>query len=199
VSGPRARMFLALDLPEDARDRLVEWRDLILDGRKDVRPVRPEALHVTLVFLGWQDESATERIAEAAFGSLPSAPAPRLAATGVRPVPPRNARLFALDLDDEDGRSTALQAAISDALEAGGWYRPEKRPFWPHVTLARVKRGERRVAPPPDNPPPPTDAFDAGVVTLYRSTLRPQGALYEPLAHTVAGDALDTASQPSAD
>jgi hypothetical protein len=62
-----------------------------------------------------------------------------------------------------------------------------------------VKRGERRAAPPPDNPPPPTDAFDAGVVTLYRSTLRPQGALYEPLARTVAGDALDTASQPSAD
>jgi RNA 2',3'-cyclic 3'-phosphodiesterase len=199
VSGPRARMFLALDLPEDARERLVRWRGVILDGRRDVRPVRPEALHVTLVFLGWQDEAAAERIAEAAFGALPAAPIPRLAATGVRPVPPRNARLFALDLDDEDGRATALQAAMSDSLEAGGWYRPEKRPFWPHITLARVKRGERRVAPPPDEPPPPHDAFDAGVVTLYRSTLRPQGALYEPLGRTVAGDAVDTASRPAAD
>jgi 2'-5' RNA ligase len=199
VSGPRARMFLALDLPEDARDRLAEWRDLILDGRRDVRPVRPVALHVTLVFLGWQDESAAERIAEAAFGSLPAGPAPRLTPAGVRPLPPRNPRLFALDLDDDGGRSTALQAAMSDALEAGGWYRPEKRPFWPHITLARVKRGERRVPPPPDRPPPPADAFDADVVTLYRSTLRPQGALYEPLRRTVAGDALDTASRPSAD
>jgi RNA 2',3'-cyclic 3'-phosphodiesterase len=153
---------------------------------------------VTLVFLGWQDESAAERIAEKAFGSLPPGPAPRLAATGVRPVPPRNARLFALDLDDDDGRATAVQAAISDALEAGGWYRPEKRPFWPHITLARVKRGERRVAPPPDRPPPPAGAFDAGVVTLYRSTLRPQGAIYEPLARTVAGNALDTAPRPTA-
>jgi RNA 2',3'-cyclic 3'-phosphodiesterase len=160
--------------------------------------VRPEALHVTLVFLGWQDESAVERIAEAAFGALPGGPAPRLAATGVRPVPPRNARLFALDLDDGEGRATSFQAAASDALEAGGWYRPEKRPFWPHITLARVKRGERRVAPPPDRPAPPADAFDAAVVTLYRSTLRPQGAIYEPLARTVAGDALDPASRPSA-
>jgi RNA 2',3'-cyclic 3'-phosphodiesterase len=199
VSGPRARMFLALDLPEEARERLVEWRDLILDGRRDVRPVRPEALHVTLVFLGWQDESAAERIADAAFGSLPAVPAPRLAATGVRPVPPRDARLFALDLDDEDGRATALQEAISRALEAGGWYRPEKRPFWPHVTLARVKRGERRVAPPPDDPPPPRARFDAGVVTLYRSTLRPQGAIYEPLRRTVAGDASDTDPATAAD
>ena len=191
-------MFLALDLPEDARDRLVAWRDLILDGRRDVRPVRPEALHVTLVFLGWQDESAAERIAQAAFGSLPPAPAPRLTATGVRPVPPRNARLFALDLDDDNGRATALQTAMSAALEAGGWYRPEKRPFWPHITLARVKRGERRVASPPEHPPPPADAFDAGVVTLYRSTLRPQGAIYDPLVRTVAGDALDPAPQPPA-
>jgi RNA 2',3'-cyclic 3'-phosphodiesterase len=191
-------MFLALDLPEEARDRLVAWRDLILDGRHDVRPVRPEALHVTLVFLAWQDESAAGRIADAAFGSLPAAPAPRLAATGVRPVPPRDARLFALDLDDEDGRATALQTAVSGALEAGGWYRPEKRPFWPHITLARVKRGERRVAPPAERPPPPADAFYAGVITLYRSTLRPQGAVYEPLERTVAGDALDPASQPPA-
>jgi len=199
VSGPRVRLFLALDLPEEVRDRLVEWRDLILDGRRDVRPVRPEALHVTLVFLGWQDESAAERIADAAFGSLPAAPAPRLAATGVRPVPPRGTRLFALDLDDEDGRAGALQEAMSRALEAGRWYRPEKRPFWPHVTLARVKRGERRVAPPPAEPPPPGEPFDAGVVTLYRSTLRPQGALYEPLRRTVAGDGALTDPGSAAD
>ena len=192
-------MFLALDLPEEPRDRLADWRDQLLDGRRDLRPVRPEALHVTLVFLGWQDESAAGRIAEAAFEALLEGPTPRLTATGVRPVPPKRARLFALDLDDERGRATAVQGAISDALEAGGWYRPEKRPFWPHITLARVKRGERRVAPPPDQPAPPAEAFDAGVVTLYRSTLRPQGALYEPLARTVASDALDPAAPPSAD
>lgn len=147
---------------------------------------------MTLVFLGWQDESAAGRIAHAAFEALPHAPAPRLAASGVRSVPPRRPRLFALDLEDEDGRATALQAAASDALEAGGWYRPEKRPFWPHVTLARVKRGER-AAPMPERPAPPVEPFDAAVVTLYRSTLRPQGALYEPLARTFAGDARDPA------
>ena len=77
-----------------------------------------------------------------------------------------------------------MQAAISDALEAGRWYRPEKRPFWPHLTLARVKRGERRVPPLPDAPAPPRRALRGGQLTLYRSTLRPQGAIYEPLART---------------
>ena len=140
---------------------------------------------MTLVFLGWQDEAAAPKIAEAAFSALPGGSRPRLTPAGVRSLPPRNPRLFALDLDDEDGRASALQAAASAALEAGGWYRPEARPFWPHVTLARVKKGKRRVAPLPDQPPPPRESFDAPVVTLYRSTLRPQGALYEPLARNL--------------
>ena len=73
-----------------------------------------------------------------------------------------------------------------DALEAGRWYRPEKRPFWPHITLARVKRGERRVPPLPGDPPAPAEPFAGEQLTLYRSTLRPQGALYEPLAQAPA-------------
>ena len=93
----------------------------------------------------------------------------------------------------------ALQGAASAALEAGGWYRPEKRPFWPHLTLARVKRGERRVAPLAGEPRPPSEPFEAPVVTLYRSTLRPQGALYEPLARTLPVDAGDTAPHAPAD
>jgi RNA 2',3'-cyclic 3'-phosphodiesterase len=199
VSGPRARLFLALDLPVPARTALGSWRDTLISGRSDLRPVRPEALHVTLVFLGWQDESAASRIAEAAFAALPAGAPPRLTPAEVRSLPPRNPRLFALDLEDEGGRAGVLQAAASDALEAGGWYRPEKRPFWPHLTLARVKKGERRVAPLPDRPAPPSETFEAPVVTLYRSTLRPQGALYEPLARNLEVDAGDTASQASAD
>jgi RNA 2',3'-cyclic 3'-phosphodiesterase len=182
VSGPRARMFVALDLPPGARSDLAAWRDELVGGRRDLRPVRAEALHVTLVFLGWQDEKAADAIASAAFDACSGLPAARLKAGGIRPLPPRDPRLFALDLEDEEGRAGAVQSAISRALEAGRWYRPEKRPFWPHLTLARVKRGERRVPPLPAEPAPPGAPFDARELTLYRSTLRPQGALYEPLA-----------------
>jgi RNA 2',3'-cyclic 3'-phosphodiesterase len=175
-------MFVALDLPPDARSSLVAWRDELISGRRDLRPVRAEALHVTLVFLGWQAEKEADAIAAAAFEACTGLPAARLRAGAVRPVPPRAARLFALDLDDEEGRAEAVQGAMSDALEAGRWYRPEKRPFWPHLTLARVKRGERRPQPLPDAPGPPGAAFEANELTLYRSTLRPQGAEYDPLA-----------------
>jgi 2'-5' RNA ligase len=182
--GPRARMFVALDLPSEARSALAAWRDELVEGRRDLRPVRPDALHVTLVFLGWQDEKAADAIASAAFSACSELPGARLRAGGIRPLPPRDPRLFALDLEDEDGRAVAIQSAVSDALEAGRWYRPEKRPFWPHLTLARVKRGERRVPPLSDAPAAPPDKFEADQLTLYRSTLRPQGATYDPLART---------------
>ena len=174
-------MFVALDLPRHARDDLVEWRDRVVAGRRDLRPVRPEALHVTLVFLGWQDESAADRVAAATFDSITEPEPPRLTPAGVRPLPPRDPRLFALDLEDEDDRAKRVQWAVSRALEEGRWYRPEKRPFWPHMTLARVKRGVRRAPPLPEDAPP-REPFAAAEITLYRSTLRPQGALYEPLA-----------------
>ncbi len=48
------------------------------------------------------------------------------------------------------------------------------------MTLARVRRGER--PGPLRGETPPLGAFEADELTLYRSTLRPQGALYEPLA-----------------
>jgi RNA 2',3'-cyclic 3'-phosphodiesterase len=175
-------MFVALDLPEEARAAIAAWRDELVSGRSDLRPVRDAYLHVTLAFLGWQDESAADGIAATVFAAAEGLAAPRLAAAGVRPLPPRDPRLFALDLDDEDGRAGRLQAAVSRALEAGRWYRPEKRPFWPHMTLARVKRSERRVPPLREDPPSPRRPFYARELTLYRSTLRPEGALYEPLA-----------------
>ena len=178
-------MFVALDLPEPQRGELAAWRDELVAGRRDLRPVRADYLHVTLAFLGWQDESAAESIAETAFASVGDSAAPVLRAAGVRPLPPRGPRLFALDLDDEDGRCTGVQDAVSRALAQARVYRPEKRPFWPHVTLARVKRGARAGGLP--RLPPPPAAMRADELTLYRSTLRPQGAVYDALAQTRLG------------
>jgi 2'-5' RNA ligase len=139
-----------------------------------------EALHVTLVFLGYLPEKEIGRVAETAFAPLAGLAAPVLSVSGVKPVPPRDPRLFAFDLDDEDGRAVAVQAAASDVLAAARFYRPEKRPFWPHVTFARVKRGVRR-APQIEAADPPAEPFKATEVVLYRSHLSPRGARYEAL------------------
>jgi 2'-5' RNA ligase len=184
--SPRARLFVALDLPEPVRGELAAWRDEAISGRDDLRPVAPHALHLTLAFLGYRPEKEIPAIAAAAFGALGRLDAPLLRAGAVKPLPPSRPRLFALDLEDEEGGAVAVQAAVSEALESGRFYRPEKRPFWPHVTLARVKRDRR--APPLEAPPPPSQPFKAAEVTLYRSTLRPQGAVYDPLERFSLGE-----------
>ena len=164
---------------------IAHWRDEAIAGRADLRPVQPEALHLTLCFLGWRAEAEAPRIAELASQACAGLSPPLLSVGAVRPVPPRRPRLFALDLWDDGGRAGAVQAAVSDALAAAGLYEAEARPFWPHVTLARVKRDTR--AEPLEAPPAPTDQFAARDLTLYRSTLRPEGALYKALARTELG------------
>jgi RNA 2',3'-cyclic 3'-phosphodiesterase len=179
----KARLFVALDLPGLAREELVEWRAKALGGRDELRLVTPEALHVTLVFLGYLDEDLIPRIAE--LIQPPAVDPPLLRATAVKPVPPRGPRLFALDLDDDGGRCGAIQAGVSAALEGAGLYTPEKRPFWPHMTLARVRKGARVRSI--ETPPPPAEPWRAEAVTLYRSVLRREGARYEALERVVLG------------
>jgi 2'-5' RNA ligase len=177
--SPRARLFLALEPSEADRAALGAWRDAAVAGRADLRPVAHDSLHLTLVFLGYRPEREIARIAAVAFEAIGEAAAVVLDPLAVKPVPPRRPRLFALDLADPDGRAAAIQAAASEALDRERFYKPEKRPWWPHITLARVKRHMRAE---PLEAEPPRAPLRCEAVTLYRSILRPQGAEYLPEA-----------------
>lgn len=179
LGSPRARLFLALEPVDEDRAALAAWRDGIVDGRDDLRPSAADTLHLTLAFLGYRPEREIDAIARAALGAVERLAPATLVPTGVTGLPRRGPRLFALDLDDEEGRAAAIQAAASEALAAERFYRPERRAWWPHLTLARVKRGRDAAPLAPSQPAP--GPLRAPTVTLYRSTLRPQGALYEPL------------------
>ena len=189
LGSPRARLFVALELPDDFVGALDRWSREAFAGVPELRVVRPESLHVTLVFLGYQAERDIERIAEVSLGG--GASRFELVPEGVVPVPRSRARLFALGLDDGGGALGEWQAGLSERLEAARFYEPEKRPFWAHVTLARVKRGEKvgRGLELPELPEALRRPFRAGRVTLYRSTLRRSGAVYEALASVGAAAA----------
>jgi 2'-5' RNA ligase len=177
---PRARLFVALELPPGARAALVDWQERALSGRSELRAVPSESLHVTLAFLGSRPEEEIDAIAASVSVAVAGLPAARLAPLAVKAIPRRGPRLFALDLSDDGGRAGAVQAAVSEALAAAGVYAPEKRPFWPHLTVARVRRGSREVAPL--TVLPDVEPFEASEVVLYRSHLSPRGARYEALA-----------------
>lgn len=184
VGGPppedeRVRLFVALELPDPIRAALIEWRDHALRRDHDLRPLGAESLHVTLCFLGWRDAAEVEAIA-VACGAVAAEPAPALSVGKARWLPPRRPRVLAVELLDRDGALTRAQAHLAQVLAAGGWYEPEKRPYLPHVTVARATRGGRAARNPP--PPPGATEFGASRVTLFRSRLLRSGARYEPLS-----------------
>jgi 2'-5' RNA ligase len=173
-------LFVAVNLPGWAVRTLVRWRDGALSGVPGVRPLALEAIHVTLCFLGWRSSGEMTAIADAC-GVLRGMTAPELSVTGPVWLPPRRPRVLAVELGDDGGRLARAQGAASDVLAAGGWYRAEKRPYLPHVTVARLSAAPRAsvrrgLAAPPDS------RFRAPGATLYRSRLLRSGARYEELA-----------------
>jgi 2'-5' RNA ligase len=185
LKSPRARLFVALDLPEETRAGLVAWGTEAL-ADPALRPVAPESLHITLAFLGYRPEREVEAIAAAVAES--AAPAPWVELRDPEPHPPRGrARLYALPAISPGAE--ALQAGLEQRLVEEGFYQPEKRPFWPHVTVARVRpeaRGSRRPAVVSESPGPiPERLAEPRIsvrMTLYRSVLQSSGARYVPLA-----------------
>jgi 2'-5' RNA ligase len=185
LKSPRARLFVALDLPDAVRWGIEVWGREEL-GDPALRPVRREALHVTLAFLGYTPEKEIVGLAEIVEAIGMPGPRVELHDPVARPSGGRP-RLFALPA--ESPGTVALQAELQEKLVEARLYEPEKRPFWPHVTVARVRsegRGSRRpgrVSRRPGALPPSLSGPFSGVrVTLYRSQIQPQGALYTPLA-----------------
>jgi 2'-5' RNA ligase len=164
------RLFLALDLPDDVRDELATWAAAALPA---LRRVERERLHVTLAFLGRRPAGD----ADAVVALL------RECATGAGPVPLSVARwretrsVGMLVLEDPTGAAGRLAAALHTRLEAAGLYRPEQRPWLPHVTVARfAERPRLRPTLPRMGTFVPSD------VAAYVSRLHPTGARYEVLA-----------------
>jgi 2'-5' RNA ligase len=185
LKSPRARLFVALDLPGGLREGIAAWGGEAL-ADPALRPIPPESLHVTLAFLGFRPEKEIEEIA--AVVRERTGPAPWLELLDPEPRPPRGrARLYALPALSPG--TEALQGPVAQGLAEAGFYEAEKRPFWPHVTVARVRpegRGSRRPAvvsdPPGKLPEGLSEAQICRRMTLYRSELQPTGARYVPLA-----------------
>jgi RNA 2',3'-cyclic 3'-phosphodiesterase len=193
LKSPRARLFVALDLPEDVRAGLEAWQARELNDEA-LLPVDSQALHITLCFLNYHPERKIDQIAAVATG-IEHRPVELRFEAEPKPLPKGRPRLFAIGADSE--AAITLQQELSDALEARRFYEPEKREFWPHVTVARVRterakpkprrwrgKGKPRpvTAPPGSLPSELLRPFAASRVALYRSYLRPTGAEYVRLA-----------------
>jgi 2'-5' RNA ligase len=128
------RLFIALDINDVIRERIVRFVEGVSGFAADARWARPESLHVTLKFIGEQPEPMLEEIKRAlgavvaggvtlhfrGYGFFPTAKAPRVFWIGI-----------------EAGPELATLAAAVDQQTALLGIPREERGFSPHLTLAR--------------------------------------------------------------
>lgn len=108
---------------------------------KDFPPARivpEETRHMTLAFLGQNSFVKIEQL----FPAIPR-PSFRIGPIGISKelifLPTRNCRVVALSVDwlDADERLNAYQKELAEWLKSHG-YSLDKRPFFPHITVARA-------------------------------------------------------------
>ena len=125
-----------------------------------------------------------EDIALAVAQEVRDEPPITLGAAGLGAFPSRRKpRVIWIGMEGEVQRLTRIQARVENALEPLGFGR-EKRPFRPHLTIGRVK-DRRRLQALIDAMATldmePFNSFDADEIILYKSDLRPTGAIYTKL------------------
>ncbi|NDJ33589.1 MAG: RNA 2',3'-cyclic phosphodiesterase [Chloroflexi bacterium] len=171
------RLFIACELPDEVRSKLARTLDNLKKRTDAPRWVRAESIHLTVKFLG---DTPTERIPEiegmlleAAARSTPHSVT--LKGLGVFPNLQRPRVLWG-GLHGELEPLHALHKAVCARL---GW---EKRPFTPHLTLARIKS---RKAGQQAADLVRSGAYSGAIATwhinsvsLMRSDLQPTGAVY---------------------
>jgi RNA 2',3'-cyclic 3'-phosphodiesterase len=188
------RLFIALDIDDAIRERIVRFMEGVQAFAPDARWVNPESLHVTLKFVGEQPDAVAEKIKTA----LPTVDAPatpiHFRGYGFFPTP-KSARVFWIGMQARP-ELAALAAAIDEKTAALGIPR-EDRVFSPHLTLARGSGGSG--SPRHLKGDGPNRAFqrlqeklsalpapEFGTMTpreffLYQSQLSPKGSEYTKL------------------
>jgi RNA 2',3'-cyclic 3'-phosphodiesterase len=190
---PQIRVFVAVELPEELRERLGALRSQVAAVAEAAKWVGPDLLHVTLRFLG---EIPVERLtavekATCAAAQEFEAVELYLDRTGTFPHE-RNPRVLWVGMQGDAGHASLLrlQAAVEYRLDVFGFGR-EQKPFSPHITIARLRERssaeERRalgtawkgISSRLSNF---HHSFPVNNVTVMRSDLRSDGPRYTPVS-----------------
>lgn len=185
--GERTRSFLCIEPEPALRATLGEWLQSLRRLAPRLKWVQPDAVHLTLKFLGEQPPEMLSELRNRLPGVL-SANGHRtfyLELSGVGAFPNYRApRVLWMDLSGETASLNDLWKTVENLAVSIG-FPPETRPFRPHLTLARIKDpGDFTLALAKNlsESDPPMGRWKVGFVTLMRSELRPGGPLYSPIA-----------------
>ena len=193
------RAFLAVELSQELQAELATVqqnlkRRIEPEMKRDTRIswTKPASIHLTIKFLGDMDEQVIDPMlvaVEQTVGSqIPvNVPLERLGAFP-RPQSPRVLWVGPSENWERGGEATRIaeiHGAIEQACEGFSFLR-ETRPFSPHLTLARIKVGERHVGVALAQTgvldrPLSLGSLAVESVVLMKSELKPTGSVYTRL------------------
>lgn len=182
----RKRIFIAIDVSEDAKRFVAEHISLLRREFPDLRVnwERAEKLHLTLKFLGETEIVLLEQLKRRISLDAASVESFCFTITGSGVFPGvRNPRVLWLGIQEHSGNLRKLQRSIDKSCVALG-FKPEQREFKPHLTIGRIR--DSQMAHKLVNFHLETKFEDRMVevreVIIYESLLSPQGSAYEVLS-----------------
>jgi 2'-5' RNA ligase len=180
------RIFAAIDLSDDARATIAAEQAAIVsslgEGARGLKVVRPEHMHLTLVFAGDATDAVGAAIVESMRLDIAQAPF-ELTLGGVGTFPPRGApRILWLGVIAGADAAITLHASVASRFEAAG-ASFDRRPLQPHLTLARWRHAAGSVLVKAKDRTHRVATVEVAGVTLYQSRLSSSGPTYVRLAH----------------
>ena len=185
----KQRLFFAVPLNDEVRAEAWMADNLLFINRAPVRFVRIASLHFTLKFLGDTPVSQIPPLSEVARKVAAQTAPFTVGVQGLGVFPDRGwPRIIWAGCAAGKEDFAALGQRLDAALAEAGLTKPDRRPFVPHLTLARVTRGHYpsgaselvetiRQNADLDLGRLPVDRF-----LLIRSQLEPKGPVYTELA-----------------
>lgn len=192
------RTFIAIELNDQVKQVIQKFQDHLKPLGCDISWVKPENAHLTLKFLGDVKmkiiPSVTETLANLCrdlrfFDTTLTQP-------GVFPDL-RHPRVVWIGLDDTEGKLGQLAGSLETALENIGFSAKggakggkERRDFRAHITVGRI-RTLKNVTQLCDAikgfTVPSSIKQSVSEVAFFKSTLNPQGSIYEHLSRSKFG------------
>jgi len=183
------RAFVAIDIDETVRRRLVAAQEQLAATGADIKLVEPPNIHVTMKFLGEVLEDKISGIEEALKRSVAGTSQFDIGVKGIGVFPSLHyVRVVWAGIDEGGSELVNIQRKIDGELQQLG-FSPE-RDSVPHLTIARVrtaKNRDRLAAFVKEEAEAEFGVTRAQVVELKQSTLTQKGPIYSTLARVELG------------
>lgn len=144
------RAFVAVELPDQIQNNIYELQNKLRQCGINLKWVRPENMHLTLVFLGEINESLVPQLAEKLNAIVANHQAFDLEIAGLGEFPNfRVAKVQWVGISEGEEQLCSLQRDIEKCAK-GFRIKVDKRKYHPHITLGRCKGAPVRMDLPDD-------------------------------------------------